>query len=1629
MYPQPGQHHHQHHQHRPQHHPQPHPHPQPQPHPYAPQPHQHQPHVWQGYAPAVSMSSNAYSAMPPSYQQQQSHQYPYYQQQSVVPSTSPELARPTSSGYPTPFQAPNVSSGYYPYQHQQSSATSTPVALTRPLSGAAAYGGLGSPTPLPASGGSSPVVPALLPGGPTFYKAEMTESQVQTWQQQQQQQQAIKVEVPSSHYTAQQQPPTPTSTPTPLLQQTQVPALDVHAEIQLQLQRQSQLQAMQMHGRHSNGSTGTVAGVPHSPQPSWTQPQPLATANMGIRPSSPFPPSPRLPMHPTPVEHQSSLTDITPISYNSQESSLTTLDSAPIAAVGVHAGVSRPYASSMGHYQDQQAYPSSIENQSSLTEIDATTGSGPRSNASGTSGFQSHIQNQYMSHGQQHSYVSAIEQQSSLTELDNLPFPLEAQSSLTEVDSLPHALEEQSALTVVDDLPYALEEQSALTVVDDLPYSLEEQSALTEIDNLPHALPEQSSLTVLDEPTAMCEGSKGKDIQDRVQPRANTASPASPLKVVAVTTTSTASIASSASSASTTTTTTTETESTTVMSHTVSLTPESATDAPASLFSMSNWSLPSNFSDPTDVASNPVADIAKSGQEDRDVSVRDSLHKRPPASMHIDTTLTHTEEEAGAPMEEPASAGILIPLSPTSAVDSPKPNVSIAQSLSASSPLSRMATNSTGSTPPIPAPKPASLLAAKTNRPQSGASGASLDSLLTQEILTLTPTFDGVTNELSLVDEELEEVVTEDDEQDDIVKVDDGMSAFIRELQSSMTLSRSESGSSSHAGSSEDRGTDHVKRTDSNSSRIGQRGNDTLVETPSGNDGDLERLHSASACDQDENPQVQELQHLETIQFEWSFSDSEQVTYERIFSLWERPAEECVSSDIAGKVFMTLGLMNHDLYKICQLLNPEEKPVLNRTEFIAGLHLVNCKAIGYELPEELPDELMMSAAAIGRIVIPPRPVQGPSAVLPKAVESTATIMQSASESHVPRLIPVQAAVSKPSYPAGSNFMHTYDASLSSYSSAVPLLEADSVEPTLADSDVYLAYPYPASQQQSPPSQHMPQYQNISPGAMQHTQQYYTSGEQGYSMSIAPVVFQPQATSPQSPSAAPVLPSKPGPHALHNLPENAPVIVSFEDEPIDRSDNVSPVETEKQLPPQVQEVASTDSASDAIVASSTSAQRQDLEEDPDLYLSSPDAWDDDSTPPEMDVEGSYTKYRSDFKNDMTVSASVTANHPINPKCGVYYFEVFIERFKGNSAISVGIASKSLRKNCQVGWDLNSWGYHSDDGFLYFGNGKQNIEYSYEYGEGDTIGCGINFLDRAVFFTLNGDMSGVAFKFIKDSIPLYPAIGLSQAGTEINANFGDQTFLFNIIDYKKRVMSKPIHPQMFLTWNNGARNEKVFQILADGLSVIASGKDAGCIRGPKVSPRDKNVFYFEVTILYMPATVQGTISVGICGKDQEMTDIMGWKPNSYGYSGECGDFLSISLNRSSLYARSLSGKMKARARGPSFRSGSVVGCGVDFASRELFFTLNGECLGQAFYELDVLDCYPCVSVIDGGGGVGGPLSHLREQTGTSHGSHGHDDGWASERFSSQNRGGFEFKANFGQFPFMFDLAAFEASGGHY
>lgn len=49
-----------------------------------------------------------------------------------------------------------------------------------------------------------------------------------------------------------------------------------------------------------------------------------------------------------------------------------------------------------------------------------------------------------------------------------------------------------------------------------------------------------------------------------------------------------------------------------------------------------------------------------------------------------------------------------------------------------------------------------------------------------------------------------------------------------------------------------------------------------------------------------------------------------------------------------------------------------------------------------------------------------------------------------------------------------------------------------------------------------------------------------------------------------------------------------------------------------------------------------------------------------------------------------------------------------------------------------WELNSYGYHGDDGLLYRGQAKGET-FGPVYSTGDTVGGGINYASQELFFT--------------------------------------------------------------------------------------------------------------------------------------------------------------------------------------------------------------------------------------------------------------------------------------------------------
>mmetsp|Transcript_7172 Transcript_7172/g.16650 ORF Transcript_7172/g.16650 Transcript_7172/m.16650 type:complete len:685 (+) Transcript_7172:224-2278(+) len=129
---------------------------------------------------------------------------------------------------------------------------------------------------------------------------------------------------------------------------------------------------------------------------------------------------------------------------------------------------------------------------------------------------------------------------------------------------------------------------------------------------------------------------------------------------------------------------------------------------------------------------------------------------------------------------------------------------------------------------------------------------------------------------------------------------------------------------------------------------------------------------------------------------------------------------------------------------------------------------------------------------------------------------------------------------------------------------------------------------------------------------------------------------------------------------------------------------------------------------------------------------------------------------------------------------------------------------------------------------------------------------------------------------------------------------------------------------------------------------------------VTPR--LVAYFEVTIFPYQGDTIGTtpredeggvdnqegqhvrrvrhecVAVGLStAQFRDQSNMPGWDGNSYGYHGDDGRiFHGLGENKKSY--------------GPKFGPGDNVGCGLDYASRRIFFCKNGEFLGHAFDRVD-------------------------------------------------------------------------------
>ncbi|MBA0767643.1 hypothetical protein Gotri_016506 [Gossypium trilobum] len=151
--------------------------------------------------------------------------------------------------------------------------------------------------------------------------------------------------------------------------------------------------------------------------------------------------------------------------------------------------------------------------------------------------------------------------------------------------------------------------------------------------------------------------------------------------------------------------------------------------------------------------------------------------------------------------------------------------------------------------------------------------------------------------------------------------------------------------------------------------------------------------------------------------------------------------------------------------------------------------------------------------------------------------------------------------------------------------------------------------------------------------------------------------------------------------------------------------------------------------------------------------------------------------------------VQANKPAPVKCLLYYFEIYVKDAGAKGQIAIGFTNEGFKMRRQPGWEVNSYGYHGDDGLLYRGQGKGDA-FGPTYTTGDTVGGGINYASQEFFFTKNGVLVGTVCKEKEMKGRLFPTIAVHSQNEEyayllVHVNFGQKKFAFDLKATQERL----------------------------------------------------------------------------------------------------------------------------------------------------------------------------------------------------------------------------------------------------
>jgi hypothetical protein len=121
------------------------------------------------------------------------------------------------------------------------------------------------------------------------------------------------------------------------------------------------------------------------------------------------------------------------------------------------------------------------------------------------------------------------------------------------------------------------------------------------------------------------------------------------------------------------------------------------------------------------------------------------------------------------------------------------------------------------------------------------------------------------------------------------------------------------------------------------------------------------------------------------------------------------------------------------------------------------------------------------------------------------------------------------------------------------------------------------------------------------------------------------------------------------------------------------------------------------------------------------------------------------------------------------------------------VAIGLAPHRFHIHSRMpGWDSTSYAYHGDDGGIFHGAGEMERRFGPSFGKGDTVGCGIDYVNGGIFFTLNGKFLGYGWTRIDNEFlqqDLYPTVGVD-TNWPILCNYGDRPFQYDLAEMVHR-----------------------------------------------------------------------------------------------------------------------------------------------------------------------------------------------------------------------------------------------------